>query len=84
MAASLHLVQRSDGIWQIEHEDDLVPVSLHETREAALDAALTLALREHRSLTLHTTARRPVSWVDRVTRALLSRDLAQANHRKAG
>jgi Uncharacterized protein conserved in bacteria (DUF2188) len=83
MAASLHVVQRSDGIWQIEHEDDLVPVSLHETQDAALDAALAMARREHRSLTLHRNARRPVSWADRVARALLSRDLA-GGRRRAG
>jgi hypothetical protein len=83
MATPLHVVQRSDGIWQIEREDDVVPLSLHETRDAALDAALALARREHRSLALHRSARRPVRWFDRLARELLSRDLA-ASARRAG
>jgi len=80
----LHLVQRSDGVWQIEHEDSVVPVSLHPNREEALDAAIEVARREHRALTLHRHARPPVRWVDRVARAMLDREMALRSHRRAG
>jgi hypothetical protein len=83
MNAPLHVVQRADGIWQIEREDGVVPLSLHETRDGALDAALARARRERTSLALHRTARRPVSWVDRLARAMLSREL-DGSSRQAG
>jgi hypothetical protein len=84
MTPSLHVVQRSDGIWQVEHEDELVPLSLHETEEAALDAALALARRERRPLALHRTSRPPVRWEDRIARALWARELGGASRRRAG
>jgi hypothetical protein len=84
MATSLHVVQRSDGIWQVEHEDELVPVSLHETRDAAIDAALARAIRERRPLALHRLVRRPVTWADRLARRLLSHALRGHARRHAG
>jgi hypothetical protein len=79
----LHVVQRSDGVWQIEHEDDVVPVSLHESRDEALDAAILVARREHRALAVHRHARPPVRWVDRIARAMLDRETIHS-HRRAG
>jgi hypothetical protein len=79
----VHVVQRSDGVWQVEHEDEVVPVSLHESRDEALDAALQVARREHRALALHRHARPPVRWVDRVARAMLDRQ-ERWNRRRAG
>ena len=62
--ASIHVVCRSDGIWQVEREDEIVPLSVHEQREAAIDDACKIAKREHRGVALHCHPRSPARWMD--------------------
>ena len=83
--APIHLVQRTDGIWQVEREDEVVPVSVHGFRDEAIDAALIVARREHRGLAFHNWPRPPARWVDVAARALLHRrGTSTSRHRRAG
>ena len=77
---SLHVVQRADGVWQVEREDEIVPQSIHANREQALDAALTMARREHRPLRIHRLPRRAARWVDRVAWAVLDGEVNSRRH----
>lgn len=69
--ASVHVVQRSDGIWQVERETEVIPLSVHDDRDDAIDAALVVAGREHLGVAVHQTRRRRARWMDRVAWALL-------------
>ena len=71
--APIHLVQRTDGIWQVEREDAVIPVSVHDQRDEAIDAALTVARREHCGLAVHRRARPVARWVDVAAWALIHR-----------
>ncbi len=75
----IHVVCRSDGVWQVEREDGLVPLSLHARGKQAVDAAWDLAAREHRGLAIHRRRRPPRRPIDVATRALLLRGRGAAD-----
>jgi len=62
--AAIHVVCRADGIWQVEHEGNRVPLSVQDGRESAIDAGLEVAALEHRGIAIHRTSRARARWVD--------------------
>ena len=70
-SSPIHVVCRTDGVWQVERENGLAPLSLHADAEHAVGAACALARREHRGLAIHRRPRRPGRPIDAATWGLI-------------